>query len=264
MDVNKGENIEFSLQLIKSDGESVEEDATISYSIYNSSATVQVVTSQTATYNSITQSYIDTLSPSASWINQEVGHYLVVWSVADTDDNFNSVYTEQLNINIDENDIIEINTNVLGVSGDVQDVSTQVLGVSADVVDVNTNVLGVSADIVNMQLDVDQILTNTITISGNIASMQLDVDQILTNTITISGGVNDMELKIDRILGLVHENVYIDQTVFDDYGNLVNARLRIYENSADVGSNNSVLATYRIVSSPHGPGKFTTWKHIRV
>lgn len=173
MDVNKGENIEFSLQLIKSDGESVEESATVSYSIYNSSATIQVVTSQTATYNSITQSYIDTLAPSASWVNQEVGHYLVVWSVADTVDNFNSVYTEELNINIDK-------------------------------------------------------------------------------------------LKIDRILGLVHENIHIDQTIFDGYGNLVNARLRIYEHSSDVGSSHGILATYRIISSPSGPGKFTTWKHIKV
>ena len=101
LDVNKGENIELTLQLIKSDGISVEEEATISYSIYDASATVELVSSQSASYNSITQSYTDTLVPSASWTNQEVGHYLVVWSVVDTTDDFNSVYTEQLNINID-------------------------------------------------------------------------------------------------------------------------------------------------------------------
>lgn len=209
MDVNKGENIEFSLQLIKSDGESVEEDATISYSVYDSSATLQVVSSQSATYNSVTQSYIDTLAPSASWISQEVGHYLVVWSVADTTDNFNSVYTEQLNINIDENDITGVNTNILGVSGDI-------------------------------------------------ANMQLDVSQILTNSITISGDVHDMALNVERILGLVHQNMVIDQTVFDGFRNLTSARVRIFREAAKT----NVIATYRITATPSGAGRFVDWEQV--
>lgn len=173
MDVNKGENIELTLQLIKSDGVSVEEDATVSYRVFDASATVEVVASQTASYNSITQSYIDTLAPSASWTNQDVGHYLVVWSVDDTTDDFNSVYTEQLNINIDKN-------------------------------------------------------------------------------------------KIDRILGLVHENIFIDQTVFDEYGNMTSARLRVYDTAANVSTDNGVIGAYRITAQPNGPGKFTRWKQVKM
>ena len=167
IDVNKGENIELTLQLVKSDGITVEQDATVSYRIFDSSATVELVSSQTASYNSITQSYTHTLVPSAAWPTQEVGHYLVVWSVADTTDDFNSVYTEQLNINIDKN-------------------------------------------------------------------------------------------LIDRILGLVHQNIVIDETIFDSYGNMRSARLRIFVDE----TLNNVLATYRITAKPNGPGRFTRWEQV--
>jgi hypothetical protein len=108
MVVNKGENITFTLQLVKSDGISVEEDATISYRIFDSTATVELVSSRSATYNSTTKSYVDNLIPSTSWPTQEVGSYLVIWSVADTTDDFNSVYTEPLEINIDNTDVQKI------------------------------------------------------------------------------------------------------------------------------------------------------------
>jgi len=174
IDVNKGENIELTLQLIKSDGISVEEEATVSYRIFNSSATVELVTSQIASYNSITQSYTDTLIPSASWINQEVGHYLVVWSVADTTDDFNSVYTEQLNI------------------------------------------------------------------SYNIS--------------------NDLK----RLLGLTHENIFIDNPIYDADCNMTSARVRIYSNPASVGTNSDVIGTYQITAPSTAPGKFTTWSQVRI
>lgn len=167
IDVNKGENIALSLQLIKSDGVSVEEEATVSYRIFDTSATIELVSSQSTSYNSVTQSYMDSLVPSASWVDQEVGHYLVVWSVADTDDDFNSVYTEQLNINIDK------------------------------------------------------------------------------------------EL-IDRILGLVHQNIVIDQTRFDEYGNMRSARLRIFREASKI----NVIATYRITAKPNGPGRFVNWEQV--
>ena len=173
MVVNKGENIILTLQLIKSDGVSFETTSTITYKILDSSGTVEVVPSGSASYNSNTGSYTDTLIPSASWVDQEVGSYLIAWSIADTDDDFPSIITEPLEISIDKT-------------------------------------------------------------------------------------------KVDRILGLVHENIYIDQTVFDAVDNLKRARLRIYENSSDVGTDNGVLATYSIRSAPDGPGRFVTWKQEKV
>ena len=167
MNVNKGENITFTLQLIKSDGISVEAGATVSYRIFDTSGVVQLVSSQTATYNSTTQSYVNTLVPSASWADQEVGSYLVVWSVSDTDDDFNSTYTESLEINIDKN-------------------------------------------------------------------------------------------KIDRILGLVHQNIVIDQTKFDRAYNLYSARVRIFRDS----SKTDLITKYRITANSTGPGTFSRWEQI--
>lgn len=167
MVVNKSENITFTLQLVKSDGLSVEEEATVSYRVFDSTATVELVPSRSTTYNSVTQSYIDTLVPSASWVNQEVGTYLIVWSVTDTTDDFNSVYTEPLEINIDNTDV-------------------------------------------------------------------------------------------QKILGLVHQNMVIDETVFDREGNLYSARLIIYKDSALTQR----LAKYRITATTTGPGKFSRWEQI--
>jgi hypothetical protein len=167
MVVNKGEDIGMTLQLIKSDGTSVEEDATVSYSIYDATGTVEVVSSQTTTYNSTTKSFMDTLDPDTSWTTQEVGTYLVVWSVSDTDDDFNDTYTEELQINIDKT-------------------------------------------------------------------------------------------LIDRILGLVHQNIIIDQTQFDPQYNLVGARVRIFEDSTMA----SVLATYRIAVTATGSGQFSHWEQV--
>jgi len=173
MKVNKNENIIMTLQLIKSDGVSVEEEATVTYKILDHTATVEVVTEQTATYNTNTKSYLDSLSPSASWTSQDVGSYIVIWSVDDTDDDFNDTYTENLEVGIDKD-------------------------------------------------------------------------------------------KVDRILGLVHQNIYIDETLFDRDGNLYQARLRIYSESASVGTANDVLATYQINAETNGVGKFNHWKQVEI
>jgi len=172
MKINKTENIIMTLQLIKSDGVSVETGATVSYVILNSTGTVEVVSTQTAAYNATTKSYLDTLIPSATWTTQDVGSYIVVWTVSGTVDDFNDTYTENLEIGIDKD-------------------------------------------------------------------------------------------KIDIILGLVHSNIYIDNTQFDTDDNLYSARLRIYENSSDVGTNTGVLAAYSITAVTTGPGKFSSWKQVK-
>lgn len=67
-----------------------------------------------------------------------------------------------------------------------------------------------------------------------------------------------------RILGLVHENIYIDQTSFDSNNNLVSARLRIYDSAANVGTSTGVIGTYTITVNATGPGKFSFWKQEKV
>ena len=173
MVVNKGENIGLTLQLIKSDGINVEETAIVTYRIFDGTGTIELVSEQTAIFSTTTKSYIDTLDPSVLWTDQEVGSYLVVWSVTNTDDDFNDIYTEDLQINIDKT-------------------------------------------------------------------------------------------KIDKILGLVHQNILIDETEYDDWGNLESARVRLYSVSGSIGTVNDILATYQITSVSSDAGKFTHWEQVEV
>lgn len=66
--------------------------------------------------------------------------------------------------------------------------------------------------------------------------------------------------KLDRILGLSHENTYIDEPEYDKYHNLKSARMRLYSDSLSVGSNNNVIAIYRITAVSDGLGKFLYWE----
>lgn len=65
------------------------------------------------------------------------------------------------------------------------------------------------------------------------------------------------------ILGLVHQNMFIDNTVFDDNNNLIRARIRIYSDSDSVGTDNNILASYQINVSSNGPGRFESWMQIK-
>jgi len=49
-----------------------------------------------------------------------------------------------------------------------------------------------------------------------------------------------------RILGLTQENFSIDNTVYDTSGNLTSGRIKIYNNSSNVGTGSGIIATYTI------------------
>lgn len=68
---------------------------------------------------------------------------------------------------------------------------------------------------------------------------------------------------LQRIVGLMHENIFIDNPTYDDNNNLVEARVRIYSNKTSVGTDNNVIGIYKIESDGDGAGKFTTWKQIK-
>ena len=76
--------------------------------------------------------------------------------------------------------------------------------------------------------------------------------------------VNEINNDLKRVLGLMHENIFIDQTVYDEHGNMSSARVRIYSNSSSVGSANDVIGTYTITSSSSETGKFDQWKQVKV
>ena len=90
---------------------------------------------------------------------------------------------------------------------------------------------------------------------------------ISTDAGAITGQIADAVWNADeakRMLGLSHENVTIDQPVYDTDGNLTSARVRLYSDAASVGSDLNVIAEYNIAAPSTGPGIFTTWSQKKV
>jgi hypothetical protein len=121
---------------------------------------------------------------------------------------------------------------------------------NSSLADSNTYILGVSGDIINLQTDITNI--------------QSDITTINTNVLSVSASVLENQDYLKRIIGLVHENIYIDNPVYDGDGNLTSARLRIYSAPGSVGTVNDVIGTYQITAPGDGAGRFTSWKQIKV
>jgi len=71
---------------------------------------------------------------------------------------------------------------------------------------------------------------------------------------------------LSRVLGLTQENYYLDNTNYIEHKGiklLINGRLRIYEDAANVGTDNGVIATYKIISTWSG-SELNTYKVIKV
>ena len=81
-------------------------------------------------------------------------------------------------------------------------------------------------------------------------------DDIYVDTENLSG-IYDIVIKT---LGLVHHNVYIDQTIYDEHSNMMSARVRIYSNKDSIGTNDDIIETYLITSNSDECGKFNYWE----
>lgn len=81
-----------------------------------------------------------------------------------------------------------------------------------------------------------------------------------SNTIQVfHNDFDSNNIMLQKILGLVQENYFMDNTIYDEDGNLTNARIRTYENSSLVGTDYGVLETYNI-SVTYDDGKLLTYK----
>ena len=63
---------------------------------------------------------------------------------------------------------------------------------------------------------------------------------------------NTIGVNLTRALGLMQENYYLDETIYDSSNNLTFGRIRIYSDSLSVGTNNNVIATYNVESEWNG------------
>jgi len=67
-----------------------------------------------------------------------------------------------------------------------------------------------------------------------------------------------------RTLGLVHHNVFIDNATYGAEGSLISARVRIYNNNANVGTDNGVIETYLITADELSCGQFSFWSQKKI
>lgn len=87
----------------------------------------------------------------------------------------------------------------------------------------------------------------------------------------VVGEVDDIYEICRRIAGLSHENIFIDNTVYDSNTQLVSARVRIFDSKAhcdlatDGGSEtDGLLASYNLDSVWEFVNQFKTFKQVRM
>jgi len=121
----------------------------------------------------------------------------------------------------------------------------------------------------NMYLDFVEVTSIEVTASltaEEIADAVLD-EQVTDHLTVGSLGyvINEINNDLKRVLGLMHENIFIDEPVYDEGNNLVSARVRIYSDSISIGTSNNVIGTYEITADTNDePGKFNNWSQVKI
>jgi hypothetical protein len=98
-------------------------------------------------------------------------------------------------------------------------------------------------------------------VSGLSTLTAAQVNTECDTAISDAGLATNTDMK--RALGLMQENISIDNPTFDSNNNLLTARFRIYSDSASVGTDDDVLATYNMTATFSGAGKVTTYKMVQ-
>lgn len=80
--------------------------------------------------------------------------------------------------------------------------------------------------------------------------------------------VDDLAAMLVRVLGLVHENVFIDNTTYDPNSMLLTARLRVFATKAEAqaatdGGSEPALVTYSVDATYEGPGRMRQYRMVK-
>jgi hypothetical protein len=90
----------------------------------------------------------------------------------------------------------------------------------------------------------------------------------------VDASQSDIYQMVRKALGLVHENIFIDSTVYDADGQLVTGRVRLFDSKADVGlatdggepppggTDPQHLAKYTIGVTWYGPNRYKIFKQV--
>lgn len=306
----KGQDIPFTLQLIKSDN-SYDENATVTYDIYESDMSTVAVSSQSASWNDDFNCYFDELDVSVDWIGQSEGNYILKWNISNTD-YFASTMIEDLCVLTDtvsgdfsasaiadavwdetaSDHDIELSTGWLlssiyssSVAASTESVTTSgALVRTVNFGNGKSNLSTVGYTLYNADGGEYRARTEagvySIGTSGGCYGANITFDDDWHGSILWDTGddkkawasedfngntfkfITDINTDVEKILGLVHENIYMDNPSYDINDNLTSLRVRIYSKAASVGTVNDVISTYTITSVGDGAGKFQSWKQV--
>jgi len=94
-----------------------------------------------------------------------------------------------------------------------------------------------------------------------------EIEQIFVT----ASSIDDLATKIARVLGLLHENAFIDNTVFDAFSQLLSCRIRIFDSktnaeaATDGGSETAgLIATYSMDATYEATGRLGTYRYLKV
>lgn len=113
--------------------------------------------------------------------------------------------------------------------------------IQSDISTIQTNIGTINVNLGSVTSDISTIQTDITNIDGNITTIKTDISQIR----------NILNRQVARALGLMQENFSMDQQTYVDYQGqklLTSARMRLYNDRSNVGTDNGVIATYRITS----------------
>jgi len=85
-------------------------------------------------------------------------------------------------------------------------------------------VVGYNNDFFVSEIDVEE---------SDINSISGVVDTILSEVLENQSKIDTMDALLQRVAGLVHENIFIDNTEYDAEGQLVNARVRLFDSQTN-------------------------------
>lgn len=110
----------------------------------------------------------------------------------------------------------------------------------------------------------EDIKTLTDPLTSDSTATIIQIQALQSDVTNIQSDITLMQADLKRTLGLMHENIFIDNPTYDSDGNMDAARVRIYSDPGSVGTDSDVIGSYIITSVTDGPGRFTNWAQTRI
>jgi len=86
-----------------------------------------------------------------------------------------------------------------------------------------------------------------------------------TNDVQIhKNDIDSIGDSIMRVLGLSQENYFLDNLIYNAQNMMTGSRIRIYNNSINVGTNSDILSTYDVSASYDVDGKMASYSVMKI